>query len=286
MSNTIVYQEDWETKLQERLNHNNTWKEVCEVIYTDTKTLHRPYDTDPAVQTGATRGSAYTYQDITNNDDSVAIDTYDVLPVLIDRADLAQSQYNNQMILAERQGRLIDERLETAMLAQHAQWTDFDNASIGGGAGNITVTVSNIDDIVSGILREIREANGQDLMDRNGAFIIWRAADFEKLEAFARANGFSMADAALKNGLSTKGVFYMGAWHYSSNKHASGHLFAGVRKAFTLGICRSTYGKVVVVDEPTTGSGNISGIGVVSRVDYKFEAWVKVTPVLFDVLVA
>ena len=286
MANGIVYQEDWETKLQERLNHNNTWKEVCEVVMTNTKVLHRPYDTDPAVQTGATRGSAYTYQDLTNTDDSVSIDTYDVLPVLIDRADLAQSQYNNQMILAERQGRLIDERLETAMLAQHAQWTNFDNASVGGAAGNITVSLSNIEAVITGIKREIREANGQDLMDRNGAFIIWRAADFEILEQYAAARGFNMADAVLKNGLNAKGVYYLGVWHYSSNKHTAGHLFAGVRKAFTLGICRSTYGKVVVVDEPTTGSGNISGIGVVSRVDYKFEAWVKVTPVLFDVLVA
>jgi len=73
------------------------------------------------------------------------------------------------------------------MLANHGMWTDFDNSAIGGAAGNITVDANNLDDIVRGVKREIREANGKDLMKRNGVFIIWRAADFEILEQVAQA---------------------------------------------------------------------------------------------------
>ena len=40
---SIVYKEEFETKLQERLSENNKWKEVCKVIYTDANTLHNPY---------------------------------------------------------------------------------------------------------------------------------------------------------------------------------------------------------------------------------------------------
>lgn len=284
MSNTIVYQEDWAVKLQERLDETTVWKEVCRVDYTDTKVLHNPYLTDPTVQSG-TRGSAYTHQDITITDESVTIDTFKILPQLIDRADLAQSTYANQMELADAQGVLLNEAIETAMLGQHAQWTNFDNASIGGSAGNITVSTANIDDIIRGIKREIREAKGKDLMKRNGVFIIWREADFELLEAYVQANGFSTADGALKDG-TNQGFKYMGVEHYSSNSITAGHLFGGVKKVFHLGICKSTYGQIVIDQEPATADGAVSGIGVISRVDFKFKAWTKTVPVLFDILVA
>ncbi len=284
MSNVIIYQEEWETKAQERLSEMNKWKEICKVDYTDTKVLHNPYATDPTVQNG-TRGSAYTHQDVVLTDETVDITTFKILPQLIDRADLAQSTFVSQMEMADRQAVLLNEAIETGMLAEHAQWTNFDNASIGGSAGNITVSETNIDDIIRGMKREVREANGEDLMNRNGAFIVWRAADFEKLEAYVQAQGFSTADGALKDGTS-QGFRYMGVEHYSSNKHASGHLFGGVKKAFHLGICRSTYGQVIVDNEPATAAGAVSGIAVVMRVDFKFKAWATVVPVLFDILVA
>lgn len=284
MANVIIYQEEWETKAQERLSEMNKWKEICKVEYTDTKVLHNPYVTDPTVQTG-TRGSAYTHQAVTLTDETVDITTFKILPQLIDRADLAQSTFVNQMEMAARQGVLLNEAIETGMLAEHAQWTNFDNASIGGAAGNITVSESNIDDIIRGVKREIREANGEDLMNRNGAFIVWRAADFEKLEAYVQAQGFSTADGALKDGTS-QGFRYMGVEHYSSNKHAAGHLFGGVKKAFHLGICKSTYGQVIVDNEPAIAAGAVSGIAVIMRVDFKFKAWSTVVPVLFDILVA
>ncbi len=284
MSNTIVYAEEWTIKAQEKLSEPNKWKDVCKVEYTDTRVLHNPYITDPVVQSG-TRGSAYTHQDITLTDDNVTISDFKILPQLIDRADLAQQTFVKQMELAERQAVLLNEAIETAMLASHASWTDFDNASIGGGAGNITVSASNIDDIIRGIKREIREGNGEELLNQFGGFIIWRAADFELLEAFMQANGFNTADYALKNG-SLQGVLYMGLNHYSSNKHTAGHLFAGVKNVFHLGIVKSTYGQIVIDQEPATNSGAVSGVGIVMRVDYKFKAWNKTVPILFDILVA
>jgi len=282
--NTIIYQEDWAVKLQERLDAPQNWKEVCEVVMTDTKVLHRPYHTDATVQSG-TRGDPYTHQDHDQTDESITISDFAILPQLLDRADAAQSTYSNQMVLAGEQGTLLNEYLEAAMLAQHAQWTNFDNASIGGSAGNITVSASNIDDIIRGIKREIREDNGQDLMKRNGMFIVWRAEDFEILEAFVQANGFVVADNALKNG-TLEGMRYMGVDHYVSNSHTAGHLFAGIKKVFTAGICRTTFGQVIVDEEPATSGGAVSGIGVVSRVDSIFKAWTNTKGSLFDILVS
>ncbi len=282
--NTIVYGEDWAVKLQERLGDDLNWKRICRVEYTDTKVLHNPYSTDAAVQSG-TRGSAYTHQAITLTDDSVTIDTFDILPQLIDRADLAQQTYVKQMELAESQGVLLNEAIETAMMAAHAQWTNFGDTGagvLGLASTPITVSSTNIDDIIRGIKTQIRKAKGAKLMARYGAFIVWRPEDFELLEAFEQANGFSSADSALIEG-TTEGHLYMGVRHFSSNLYAAGHLFAGVMNLFHLGICQSTYGQIVIDSEPATSGGAVSGIAVVSRVDFKFKAWFKTVAVLFDI---
>lgn len=284
MSNTIVYAEDWAVKLQERLSEPLKWKLVCNVEYTDEKVLHNPYSTDATVQSG-TRGSAYTFQNITLTDDSVTIDTFDILPQLIDRADLAQQTYVNQMNLADSQGILLNEAIETAVMAAYTQLTVFDNTKIGGSAGNIVVSASNVDDIIRGMKREIRLANGQSFLDRYGAFIIWRPADFELLEAYVQANGFSTADGALKDG-TNQGFTYMGVQHYSTNKNTANHIIGGVKNLLHVGICKSTYGQIVVSQEPATSGGAVSGIGVISRVDFKVKAWHKVIPILFDIQVA
>jgi hypothetical protein len=283
--NTLIYEEEWAEKLQERLSDPLTWKEVCKVEYTDTKVLHNPYETDATVQSG-TRGSAYTHQNIVVTDSTVDINQFKILPQLIDRADLAQQTYIKQMERADAQGVLLNESIETAMLAAHAQWTDFGTLSINGGGTDttaITVSASNIDDIIRAVKRRIRKAGGKDILKRKGAFIVWRDEDLELVEAYAQANGFTTADKALKDGIESTGFYYMGVWHYSSNKHASGHLFAGVRDTFHLGICKSTYGQIVIDQEPATASGAVSGIGIVSRVDFQFKAWEKTVPVLFDI---
>jgi hypothetical protein len=280
----IVYHEEFETKLQERLSAPTVWKEVCNVIYTDTRVLHNPYITDATVGTG-TRGTGYTSTAAATTDDSITISTYKYCAQHIDRADLAQKTFSNWMDMADNMAVMLNETIETAMLAEHAQWTNFDNASIGGVAGNITVSVSNIDDIIRAMKTVIRTAGGGELMNRNGAFIVWREADFEKVEALASSQGFNTADDALKNGIK-QGFKYGGVEHYSSSKHTAGHVFGGVKKAFTAGIMKSTYGKMVDILNPVVGGAQISGVGLETRVDYGFEAWVKVTPVLYDILVA
>jgi hypothetical protein len=280
----IIYKNEYLTTLQDRLSETTKWKEIAKVEYTDTQVIHNPYLTDVTANTG-TRGSAYTPEAVTTTDDTVTINTYKIAAQYIDRADLAQKTFAGWMELADNQGLVLNEAIETAMYANHAEYTDFDNASIGGSAGNITVSESNIDEIIRGVKREIREANGETLMDRNGAFMVWRPADFEKLEAYVQAQGFSTADGALKDG-TNQGFLYMGVNHFSSNKMTSGHLFGGVKKALHLGICKSTYGKINEIQDPVVSGGQISGVGINSRVDFKFKAWAKVAPVLFDILVA
>lgn len=232
-----------------------------------------------------TRGTGYTSTAIATTDDTVTINTYKYAAEHIDEADLAQKTFSDFMEIADRMGTLLNEAIDTAMLAEHAQWTNFDNASIGGAAGNITVAITNIKSIITAMKREVREAGGADLAARNGMFIVWREADFELVEQLASSEGFSTADDALKNGIK-QGFRYLGVEHYSSNRHASGHVFGGVKKAFMAGVVKATYGKVKEIINPVVSGAQISGVGLESRVDYKFMAWNKMVPVLFDILVS
>lgn len=280
----IVPKIEYESVLQERLSQPLTWKEVCLVKYTNSGIWRNPYLTDPTLGTG-TRGTGYTSTAIATTDDTVTISDYIYAAEHIDDADLAVKTFSDFMEIADRMGTVLGEGMETEMLSEHAQWTNFDNASIGGGAGNITVSTSNIKKIITSMKREVREAGGEDLANRNGMFIVWRAADFELLETIASAEGFNTADDALKNGIK-QGFKYMGVEHYSSNKHASGHVFGGVKKAFAVGIIKATYGKVKELVNPVVGGAQISGVGLETRIDSKFMAWNKMVPVLFDILVA
>jgi hypothetical protein len=280
----IVPSLEIETKLQERLDAPKVWKEVLQVKYTDTGTLKNPYLTDATQSTG-TRGTGYTSVAVATVDDSVSITDYVYSASHIDDADLAQKSFSDWMEVATNMGEILDEGMETAMLAEHAQWTNFDNASIGGGAGNITVSLSNIKNIITGMKREIREAKGGTLAARNGMFIIWREADFELVEQLASSEGFNTADDALKNGIK-QGFKYMGVEHYSSPFHAAGHLYGGVKKGMMVGIVKSTYGRVKTIINPVVSGAQISGIGLETRIDRKFKAWTKMVPVQFDILVA
>jgi len=281
--NDGVYRQEWEAKLQERLAYPQNWKEICNVVYSNARYVNVPYmSTLPSAAVG-TRGTAYAYQDFTLTNQAMDIGTCYTVPMFVDRADMAQCDYLKQMEIAGLQGDLLNERIETAVLIAAASATDIgvNAGAIVLGSSAITVSATNIDDIIRGIKREIVKANGADLMGRNGIFFVWRPADFELLEAFVQANGFTSADTALKNG-AVSGLHYMGADHYVSNSHSATHVFAGVKKLMTVGILTATYGKLIVNQDP----GQLSGTGFVSRIDYGTLIPTNYLPVLFDINVA
>jgi len=286
VANTITYETLYEDVLQDRLDQPTTWKEMCDVMITDTKVISSSYmSTTPSVQT-VTRGTGHSMQTFAETAETLDIATGRDLGLFVDWADLSQSSWTKPAELFNRIGALLNEYIESAVLAQHASWTDFDNASIGGAAGNITVSAANIDDIIRGVKREIREANGQSLMNTNGVGIVWRAADFEILEAFVQANGFTTADQALKEG-TVEGLRYLGVDHYWSNGHTSGHLLAGVKKIQRLGILRGTYGRAHTIDFPAGDTNTyLSGRSFYSRVDIGHLTPTGLKPLVFDVNVA
>ena len=259
---------------------------TLDVRFTDSRVLNVPYMSTTPATVALTRGTAVSFDDFALTNEALTISTGRQHNLFIDHADLAQADFKLQMDLADRQGQLINERIEVDMLASHASWTNFGDT--GGGALGLastlfTVSATNIDDLIRGIKREIRVANGWSLASQKGIFVIWRPADFELLEAYVQANGFTEADKALKEG-TLEGFRYMGVDHYVSNDHTANHLFAGIKKMFILGICRTTWGKLHVIQNPPGSSGGIlSGIGLHTRSDSAFLSTNTADALLYDI---
>lgn len=224
--------------------------------------------TTPSTQS-VSRGTGVALQTYAETANTLTISDGRDLGVFVDWADLAQSPWTKPAELFDRIGALLNEYIEGQVLGQFASWTDFGVEGFSNTAGStqISVSAANIDDIIRGVKREIREANGQRLMAQNGVFFVWRPSDFEILEAFIQANGFSTADAALTNG-TVEGLRYLGCDHYWSNDLTANHVFAGVKKVQRLGILRGTYGRAHTIDFPAADSNTFfSGQAFYSRVD-------------------
>lgn len=299
MANAYKYQEIWANKLAQRLDKPQNWKEVMDVMYTDNQTTVLPYIStggEPAIVTSSlttaaarsTLTNVIVPVDVTMSTETLQIVTTNYDAVYIDYADQAQSNYARIAEMGDLLGKKVNERVETLMMADAANETNFGDT--GGGvpglaASALTVTSSNIDDIIRGIIEQIYTANGFDLYKQNGGFVIWRPQDWTAVTAFMQANGFSSADQALRNG-GQIGIDFMGLNHYVSTSHTAGHLFAGVRKLKKLGLLRSTFGQLYTTETPGHADGMMSGTTLHARLDYGFKTQTNVAGLLFDVNVA
>lgn len=299
MASSYIYDAIWENKLAQRLDKPQNWKEVNDVVYTDKKDYNFPListSNEPAVatltNTAAGRSvltNVIPFIDTTQTNQTLSIVTAEIDSAYMDYADQAQSRYVDIGQMGTLLGKKLGERIEAISLANHANWTDFGDTGggvLGLASTDITVTANNIDDIVRGVIEQITTANGFDLYMENGGFAVWKPSEWTFLVQFMQANGFSFADAALRDGgKSTLGKEAMGLIHYVSTQHASGgHTMAGVRGTQKLGILKSTYGKIYRQDNPSSSTaGSLSGTQIHSRVDYGLLVPTNLLPVLFDV---
>lgn len=299
MANTIIYQALWENKLAQRLDKPQNWKEVNDVVYTDTQTYNFPLvstSNEPAVATltntaagRSTLSNVIPFIDVTETNQTLSIVTAEIDSVYLDYADQAQSNYAKMAEMGSLLGKKIGERAEAISLGNHASWTNIGDAGagvVGLSTTNITVSASNVDDIVRGVIEQVYTANGFNLYKENGGFIVWRPSDWTFMTTFMQANGFSMADASLKDGGSI-GVDYLGLYHYVSTAHSANHLMAGVRGVQKFGILKSTYGRTYVNEMPASSTaGSLSGTQIHTRLDYGLLVPTNMLPVIFDVNVA
>lgn len=288
----------WENKLAQRLDLPQNWKDVNDVVFTDEQKHNFPListGNEPAVTTytntaagRSTLTNVIPFAITTQTNETLSIVIAEIDSAYIDYADQAQSNYASNAILGDLLGKKITERVQAISLANHANWTDFGDTGagvLGLASTKITVSTSNIDDIIRGVIEQIQEANGFDIYLQHGGFAEWRPADWTKLVTFMQANGFVFADEALKTG--GKGMLgkeSMGLFHYVSTQHQTNHVFAGVRRVQKLGILNSTFGRTFVNEVPSSSTaGSLSGTQIHTRVDYGLLIPTNLKPVIYDV---
>ena len=296
MSNTVIYQALWENKLAQRLDKPQNWKEVCDVVFTDTQTYNFPLVStanEPAVatltNTAAGRSllsNVIPFISVTETNETLSIITAEIDSVYLDYADQAQSNYAKMADMGTLLGKKIGERAEAISMGNFANWTAFGDTGggvLGLSSTAITVSPTNVDDIIRGVIEQVYTANGFNLYNENGGFIVWRPADWTMVAQFMQANGFVTADMALRQG-GTIGIDYMGLNHYVTTGFTAGHLMAGVRKVQKFGILKSTYGKTYVAEMPASSTaGSLSGTQIHTRLDYGLLVQTNVKPTLFNV---
>lgn len=299
MPNSIVWNKhDYVQRMRARINKPTTWMDVLNVRFSNVRTIVNGHMSVEPTAVAGTRGTAYNFQNFTIAADTLTISSTQMIPVFIDEADRIQQTYVDQMKIAEFQGKIIDEKIESlfldATVGAGTNGTDFGITDLAGGADDdtsqITVSASNIDDIIRAIKRKLYANDGVEFASERGIYIIWRATDFELLEAFVQANGFTEADISLKNGIPVQKAFrYMGVDHYLSNSHTDNHVIAGIKKSAELGILRGTFGKVKFLEDPAISVSTApqgSGLGIVARVDYGFNFPSQLAEFTMDVNVA
>ena len=301
MANTILAQALWENKLARRLDKPQTWKDVNDVVYSDTQTYNFPLvstSNEPAVATltntvagRSTLTNVIPFVDVTETNQTLSIIIAEIDSVYLDYADQAQSNYAKLADMGDLLGKKINERAEAISLGNYGSWTDLGDTGggvIGLGSGAITVSATNIDDIARGIVEQINTANGFDIYLQNGGFAVWRPADWTYLVAFMQANGFTFADEALRDGGKGRiGKEALGLFNYVSTGHTANHLMAGVRGVQKFGILNATYGKTYVNEMPASSTaGSLSGTQIHTRLDYGLMVPTNLLPVIFDVNVA
>ncbi len=296
MANTIKLQEIWANKLAQRLDKATNWTETCDVIYADSQTYVLPYIStggEPAVSATYLTSEAdrsnltkvVTLIDVTMSTETLQILTTNYDAVYVDYASQAQSNYAKIADLGTLLGKKIQERVESIVNANNANWTAFGDTGggvLGLASTQIAVSANNVDDIVRGIIEQIYTANGFDLYRQNGGFIQWTPAFWTFMVQFMQANGFNIADASLKSG-GTIGIDYMGLYHYVTTLQTANHNFAGVRKVQKVGLLRDTYGKIYTTETPSSSTaGFLSGTAIHSRLDYGLKVQTNVKPLVFD----
>lgn len=289
VSNTITYETTFEDTLQDRLDHPTTWKEICKVTISNTRVISSSYlSTTPSTQS-VTRGTGVALQTFAETAQTLTISTGQDLGILVDWGDYYQSPWTDKAELFDRIGSLLNEYIEGQVLGRHASWTNFGDTGggvLGLSANTITVSASNIDDIIRGVKTQIRKANGQSMMKKNGVAFVWRPEDFELLEAFTQANGFMQADKFLVEG-TLEGLHYLGCDHYWSNDYTAGHVFGGVKKIERLGILKGTYGRASTIEFPAADSNTFfSGVAFYSRVDVGSLTPAAWSGIVFDINVS
>lgn len=166
-------------------------------------TVHRPYNTE-AYPVDYVKGTAITQQDIDTVDETLTINYSKVIPYYIDDVDQIQNKYNTALELSSRASYNLQRTIDASVLKESTNATlSVDDGDIGGTSGNpIALSSSNAVNTFGTAWAKLGNNNVE--QDRDWYLVISPSMANIIMQSQV-ANGFNVADLALRNG-------FLGQW--------------------------------------------------------------------------
>lgn len=191
-------------------------------------TVARPYYSDLSVN-NYTRGTAVTFQTLNATEETLVVDQQKEVSFYVDKLDEIQAKYDFRSDRTQHAAYLLSNTIDAKVLAEVANASiTFDNSDLGGAAGNITVTPSNVVQVFSKLKAKMHQNNIEDTQPWCVVVDPMTAANIE--QSFV-ASGFSTADITLKNGYAGD---FLGFKIYVSNNLPANKLLACQKGAIDL----------------------------------------------------
>jgi hypothetical protein len=242
MANTVAdgtTKQHWMANFQPTLESALVSFKICKTHTGPDRIIHNPYQSEPTGQDGAASVDySGNIDDFTLTDDTLTVNRRAYQAEHVDNIEQLQVRYDLAKARAERHAYVVRKKIDAYVL-QNAATTSgtlqVDDGEIGGTDGNpITLSSTNVDDMLRAVMETLYT---NDARMENGVYIVLAPDHITKLTQFQQANGFSLADAALKNGYIDS---YMGVDIYLSNQlyndGTQDHAIAGVYDSISLAL--------------------------------------------------
>lgn len=160
-------------------------------------TVHRPYRSDLVVQT-YTRGTAVTVQDLTDTDQSLAVNQAKIVPFYVDDLDALQHNYKVLNEYADESAVRLGNHIDGDVLGEYDQATSsVDDGTIGGTSGNgITLSTSNVLKVFAAAQRKLNLLN----IDQDKRFAAISPHAYQTLLEYLAGKESALGDSTGMNG--------------------------------------------------------------------------------------
>lgn len=191
----------WIPEVQDNLHKRLVAKAISTVYSGPDRVIHNNYQSDAIGSDGT--ASTYTVTDYTLSDDTLTVNRQAHASEHIYSIEKLQTRFDLAMERASEMGQIVADKVDQYMLALPVSTSgvsDIDAGVMAGGASNGTayeVTSSTVDDLTNTIREQLLINNAR--VDKGLDWVV-SPRELTDVTAFMQNNGFSVADAAIRNG--------------------------------------------------------------------------------------
>ena len=202
MANVLVdgtSKQEWLGNFQEELDKVLVARGIADVYTGSARIIHNPYASTPVASDG-TAATTYAVTDYTLTDDTLTVNRRATSAEHIDNIEELQTRYDLAQNRAQRQAYTIRDTIDQYVLALPVSMSGVTDITAGDFAGTPGAAYASSATVVDDIANFIRTS--MMLANSGGGRPFWVISPYEAADiaSFTQNNGFTSADAAIRNG--------------------------------------------------------------------------------------